>query len=123
MFDTWQEIAIGGGVILGVAAMIVFGLREKWKGVIGNAVECAYVEPHAQMLGRIDAGVAALRKEVAEQNRKAVFGLAASEALVRVGEAAIKYMTKRQLNGEVAEAERALARAKTLIERAEEVVV
>lgn len=123
MFDTWQELLVGGAVALGVVAIIVFGLRSRWRGVIGPSSDCAYVEPHAQMLGRIDSNVTALRAEVAVQNKKAAISLATSEALVHVGEAAIKYMTKRQLNGEVESAVRALDRAKVLLEKAEEVEV
>jgi len=123
VFDTWQELLVGAVGVLGTVAIIVFGLRSRWKGVIGPSSDCAYVEQHAQMLGRIDTNVDALRREVKEQNRKAVFSLAASEALVHVGEAAIKYMTKRQLNGEVESATKALAKAKALIEKAEAVEV
>jgi hypothetical protein len=112
-----EQVAIAAGCIIVVALIIVLGLRKRWDGAIG-AKECAYVATHAEMLGRIDANVAALRKEVASQNRKAVFSLAASEALVHVGKAAIKYMTKRQLNGEVEDAEVALASAESLIREA-----
>lgn len=123
MFDTWQELLVGGAVALGVVAIIVFGLRSRWRGVIGPSTDCAYIEPHSQMLGRIDSNVTALRAEVAVQNKKSAISLATSEALVHVGEAAIKYMTKRQLNGEVESAIRSLDRAKVLLEKAEEVEV
>lgn len=123
MLDTWQELLIVGVIVLGTVAIVVFGLRSRWRGVIGPSTDCAYVEAHAQMLGRIDTNVTALRAEVAFQNKKAAISLATSEALVHVGEAAIKYMTKRQLNGEVESATRALDRAKVLLEKAEEVEV
>lgn len=123
MFDTWQELLVGGIVVIVAVAIVVFGLRGRWRGIIGSSTDCAYVEAHAQMLGRIDTNVTALRAEVAFQNKKAAISLATSEALVHVGEAALKYMTKRQLNGEVESAVRALDRAKVLLEKAEEVEV